>query len=183
MTDVDRQSDPIIAYTLQEDLEGAYAYALRYAQALCSDQDDAEEIAQVAVVHFWLAGKGSSHTITSFRSYLKTTVRNEWINKLRRLRPRVSLDEMTDDGSVLQEPEDPVAIDQVIENRELLAIVQEYLSALPEDKRRIMQLHFFNDLDSEEIARQLHQPYNSVKSVVRRNRLKLRERFTAYRRS
>jgi RNA polymerase sigma-70 factor (ECF subfamily) len=80
--------------------------------------------------------------------------------------PKVSLEEMAEPASDVQ-PGDPML-------REKL---RKLILSLPDKARMVMILRYQEDLDPEEIARELEMPVSTVKSHLQRSLAMLREKF------
>lgn len=65
-------------------------------------------------------------------------------------------------------------MDERLESREELRLVQQAIAALPEEQRRVIELALIQGLPYEEIANQLQVPEGTVKTRVARARARLR---------
>ena len=111
-----------------------------------------------------------------FRSWFFAIAINSVRTFFRKKRP-VSLEELSGDsgpewaGEGLRTAEaDPV---QGLEKRERLRLLRQCIGNLPERERHILLLDAMAELPQHEIARQLDMNLNTVKTIIRRGKIKL----------
>ncbi len=116
----------------------------------------------------------------SFKSWLLRIVTNACYDDLRRRkrRPATSLDELTDgeDGEAefdVPTPED--GPETIAQRHELAGLIQQGITALPDDQRIVLVLSDVQGMSYEEIASITNSNLGTVKSRLSRARAKLRE--------
>ena len=140
-----------------------FSIALHYLH----DRESAEEVAQDVFLQLYrqrdrLSGPGH------VTAWLRRVACHRSIDYARshRLDPKVGLDELAEPASE-ERPSDPML-------RERL---RKSLLSLNEKARTVMILRYQEDLDPEEIARELDMPVSTVKSHLQRSLATLREKF------
>jgi RNA polymerase sigma-70 factor (ECF subfamily) len=111
-------------------------------------------------------------THTSFAAWMYGIARNALIDQMRKRRPESAWDEVLPD---LQSSETPA--DEQIRSRQETALLQRALASLPADKREVLILSRFQNLQYNEIGRILGCEPNAVKQRVFRAVKALGERF------
>lgn len=154
---------------LVEEMYDAYSRPLfRYALALTSSTDDAEDAVQVVFVRVAREWKRLSR-IDNVKAYLFSAVHNAAFNILRGKRRREALHE-----SICSE----FVANQQLENSELRADLQdlrEALLQLPVDQREVLVLKVFEQMTFKEIADTVGASLNTVASRYRYGIDKLRQ--------
>jgi RNA polymerase sigma-70 factor, ECF subfamily len=140
-----------------------FSIALHYLH----DRASAEEVAQDVFLQLYRQQdrlEGPGHVT----AWLRRVACHRSIDYLRSHRsdPKVSLDEMAEPASDAQSG-DPML-------REKL---RKLILTLPEKARMVVILRYQEDLDPEEIARELEMPVSTVKSHLQRSLATLREKF------
>ncbi len=144
-----------------------YAGLLRVAEQRCGASALAEDAVQTALVraHRYLCGSGR---IDNLGAWLRRIVYNCSTDLLKVERGR----------SVLPLQMDvPAKAERPLERRELRAMVAEAIERLPEIYRATLRMCYLHGLGAKEIAAQLNDNTNSVKSRIARGRRELRRRL------
>ncbi len=134
-----------------------------------ADAVTAEDFAQEAMLIVWHKAAFYNPERAAASSWIFTIARNLRIDALRRNR----LAFREPDPSEL--PDDPILPDAAFDESENARRVNEALSALPEEQRKVLQLSYFHDLAHGEISRRLGLPLGTVKSRLRLAVARLRE--------
>jgi len=144
----------------------------RFALYLSGERSEAEDITSETFVRAWTApGEIRTETV---KAYLFAIARNLFLQKLRRKKRRVELDEDLQDA----QPGPQVQAEDKAELEAVLAGLQK----LPEIDRAALLMRAFDDMPYEEISRALALPLSTVKVKIHRARLALagiRESFKA----
>jgi RNA polymerase sigma-70 factor (ECF subfamily) len=144
----------------------------RFALYLSGERSEAEDITSETFVRAWTApGEIRTETV---KAYLFAIARNLFLQKLRRKKRRVELDEDLQDA----QPGPQVQAEDKAELEAVLAGLQK----LPEIDRAALLMRAFDDMPYEEISRALALPLSTVKVKIHRARLALagiRENFKA----
>jgi len=140
-----------------------FSIALHYLR----DRESAEEVAQDVFLQLYrhkhrLEGPGH------ITAWLRRVACHRSIDYARRhhMDARVGLDEIGEPAGAVQ-PDDPML-------RERL---RKLVLSLPEKAKMVMILRYQEDLDPEEIARELEMPVSTVKSHLQRSLSVLRQKF------
>jgi len=132
----------------------------RFANWLCGDASEAEDITSETFVRAWM-NIDSSRTET-LKAYLFTIARNIYLESLRKHKPQVELDEEIAD----QRP----TMERRLEYQSELDQVREILYTLSEIDRSAFIMRVQYDLNYAEIARVLQISEGSAKVKVHRVR-------------
>ena len=146
----------------------------RLARRMCSDPEDAADVAQEAFLAAW-KGLPNFRQEAEFSTWLYRLTTNAAIDHLRRAKKQrgdVSLDDeelapdAADSGPTPQ---------QAAESRELQRAVAEAMDRLSDDHRQVLVLRELRQLSYEEIAAELEMDIGTVKSRISRARNSLRK--------
>jgi RNA polymerase sigma-70 factor, ECF subfamily len=180
---------------LARDLEGSFERMVReyqdrlysFAHRLSGNAQDAEEIAQDALVRAYRAMKtypAERIRALSLKAWLYQITLNVARNRMRVKRHNhVSLDERDGDGRSRWEPEDDPESrpDSRFEEGRRRADIATLVSGLPQRYRSALILRYMEGLRLDEVAAVLNQPLGTVKSNVHRAVNALREALSASR--
>lgn len=136
----------------------------RYCSSLCDQESDAFDLLQSAVERCLRSPPDNSDVLYS---YAMRTVRNVFIDQYRR-KQRVALEEF--DDAVHAIDYDIVSLEDVAMERAELDQVWLTLSIV---EREILFLWAVEGYSTDEVARQLGKPRNSVLSIIHRMRKRL----------
>ena len=134
---------------------------------MCGNSEDAEEAAQDAFLALW-RGIDRFRQESSLSTWIYRLATNACIDTLRRRKKQsgsVSLDDEVDTSPQPQE---------TVEHREAQKLLQEGLSALPEEYRKVLILREIEGLSYTEIAESASIELGTVKSRISRGRSLLR---------
>ncbi len=142
------------------------------ALRLLRRRDAAEEVLQEAFVSIWQHAGDYRRERGSPIAWMGTIVRNRALDRIRRERATVALDDVPghedwQDGD--PQPDEATAASQ--EARRLAVC----LDALDEKPRRAIVLAYREGLTHEEIARRLPAPLGTVKTWIRRGLMQLKD--------
>jgi len=143
----------------------------RLALSLSRDEASAEDLAQDA---FAVALTRPPRHVTSdgaLRAWFATVTRNLAITRARG-ESRRSLRE-----HAAAQPELERSQERLRELEELRGELVRHVLALPEEAQQVVLLHYFEELDSAEIARRLGAPDSTIRNRLRRALVELRERL------
>ena len=157
------------------------------ARMLGSDAAEAEDIGQQVFLRVWKSADRYEPT-AKFTTWLYTITRNLVFNELRRRkhRPTTSLDAAPADGTGGQisaarlEDLQAATPDAHLLQAELQEAISAAIAQLPEQQRLAIILRRYEELSYEDIARVLGLTVPSVKSLLFRARLLLREKLERY---
>ena len=164
----------LVARAQRQDL-GAFEELVRrhqrplfsYLFRMCGNPDEAEEMAQAAMVRAWQKLSGFQGR-SSFKTWLYRIGTNLAINRIQRRKPTYELPE-TLPASETEEPE------QAFRSRRREELVQAALQELPADQRSALVLCTYEDMSYQEIARSMGKTVRAVDSLLFRARQNLRK--------
>lgn len=134
-----------------------YVHAYRILQ----DKEDAKDIVQELFTVLWV--KRDSLTLkTGIASYLYAAVRNRVFDKISSKKVESRYFESLKDFSL----EEGYSTDSVMQEKELSALIEKEIAALPDKMRQIFELSRKNNLSHKEIATQLILSDKTVKKQV-----------------
>ena len=146
------------------DLYESYATEVyRFALWLAGDSSEAEDITSETFVRAWV--RNSTIRTETLKAYLFTIARNVHLEKWRKRKHQVVLDDVY--------PDPAPGPDKVVESRLELLRVQSVLQTLPEIDRAAFILRVQHELPYAEIARVLGLSLTAAKVKVHRARKKL----------
>lgn len=144
--------------------EAQFAAACRYANALCGDRSEGEEIAQQAFVRVY--ARWPKVRAETADAYLRKTLTRLFLDTKRRGRAR--------EVAVADLPELPTEPKQAVLER---GLVRAALLRLPKKQRAVVLLRFVYDLPIEDVATALGCSHGTVKSQASRGLATLREAY------
>ncbi|WP_231954130.1 sigma-70 family RNA polymerase sigma factor [Pirellulimonas nuda] len=140
---------------------------------LCGSADDAEELAQDALVQAYVK-LDSFQENSAFFTWLYRIAFNLAASRARRRRPRASLNAAVEAG--VPEPTAPAAPpDGPMIQQERDSLVQHAIGRLAQEHRQVIVLREIEGLDYQQIADVLETPVGTVRSRLFRARMQLRE--------
>jgi RNA polymerase sigma-70 factor (ECF subfamily) len=138
---------------------------LRYATRLTGSEADAEDLVQEAFLQ--LARRCDRAVPDNAAAYLTRTVRNLWLNELRRRRRALlDVDGDLDDAGAGEHHDVPTSLELRQRTRALLRAVAE----LPERQRRALVLEALEGREREEIGTALGLNANALAQLLHRAR-------------
>jgi RNA polymerase sigma-70 factor (ECF subfamily) len=162
-----------------EGLEAAFAeirpHLLRYAKRMCGNTADAEDLLQDAFLR--AVRRGFPADVRSIQAWLTTTLHNLIIDRCRSMARRPSHETMNDnDDSLTQlEPDGPEPAWKQITVHD----IRDALEVIEPVYREVYELHTFEFLSYDEVARRLKIQRVTVGTRLNRARKKLREVLVA----
>lgn len=133
------------------------------------DRADLEEVVSDVFVALWQ----NADIVHSPRGFLGTTARNKAKNKARDLKLTLPLE----DAVIVIDELNPEA---VIEKRELAAAVKRAVLEMGQPEKDIFLRFYYYYQTLEEIAEDMNIPLSTVKTKLRRGRMKLKQSLARY---
>lgn len=156
--------------TLLREIE---THVYRTAYYILGNEPDAKDAAQEALIRIYTK-INSYEEKAQFKTWVQRIVTNICIDKFRRTKSTVSIEEhdmvFTSDNSV----EDEMMSSFVAKD------IQEAIDRLPEHHRTVVVLRYMQDFSYNEIADSLDLPLNTVKSYLYRARQQLQTLLRDY---
>ncbi len=171
---VNRRADPFRDDNYNTLFNELYTPLCRFAMKFVTNKDVAEDIVQDLFVYLWENWERLSGS-PAIKSYAYTAIKNRALNYLKKefLKERAEdpLELLSDNQEhKLPNPQ------ELIENKELEAIIERALESLPAKCRTVFTLKRFGDLNNKEVAEQLNI---SIKTVENQMTIALRK-LTAF---
>lgn len=138
------------------------------------DKDEANDIANIVFLKVY--DKLSTFTdYSSFGGWLRVITNRTAIDYLR----QTALKKLSfeDEDKRLQIPEESSSNENDLINRMTYEEIMKEIEKLPDQKRRINELYYVNNMTVVQIGEALHVPTGTVKSVLFRTRNKLKQQF------
>jgi RNA polymerase sigma-70 factor (ECF subfamily) len=142
---------------------------LGYAMHLTRNREDAQDLLQDTYLRA-LRGFRNFESGTNGRAWLYRIMKNSFINNYRTKQRTPAMVDV-DDPAVNIPAGD---LRDVVESTMLSEELQKAVSALPAKHREVIVLRDFEDLEYNEIARQIRVPVGTVRSRLNRGRASLR---------
>lgn len=141
---------------------------LSFVRKILKDDQEAQDVTQEAFVSIYKTidridpdGK--------FSTYLFEIAKNGAISALRKSLRQRSLTEEIEDKS--ESPE------EILDRQFTRTHIQKKLAQLHEKYRRVLQLYYFQSMDYKEISSELNMPLNTVRTLLRRAKLIMKEKL------
>lgn len=154
-------------------LRNIETHVYRTAYYILNNEQDAMDASQEALIRIYTK-INSYEQKAQFKTWVQRIVTNICIDKFRRNKPSVSIEEhnlvFTGDDSV----EDEVMSTYVAKD------IQDAIEQLPEHHRTVVVLRYLQDFSYNEIADSLGLPLNTVKSYLFRARQQLQSLLQDY---
>lgn len=152
-----------------------YKNLVTYANGYLFDEHASKDIVQEVYIHIWENSK-SINIKSSLKSYLYAMVRNKCLNYLKSIKITDSYDYLELNLSLITEQvfESTTEDDKQIVYHQILKIVD----ALPDKMQQIVKLKFLHHYKYAEIADELGVSINTVKTQLKRAKIKISEAVT-----
>jgi RNA polymerase sigma-70 factor (ECF subfamily) len=145
----------------ETDLLDATPFLRAFARTLCHDAEQAEDLAQEALLKAWQC-RNQFQPGTNLRAWLATILRNRFYSLGRRRKWQADYDQEIIERTLVA-PDDPEATVELEDVRRALAM-------LPDFQREALILVGAGGMSYEEVAQIANCPLGTVKSRVRRAR-------------
>jgi RNA polymerase sigma factor (sigma-70 family) len=148
-------------------------HVYRTAYYILNNEQDALDAAQEALIRIYTK-INSYEEKAQFKTWVQRIVTNICIDKFRRTKPSVSIDEH---DMVFQDNQD---VEFEVMSTYVAKDIQDAINKLPEHHRTVIVLRYLQDLSYNEIADCLDLPLNTVKSYLFRARQQLQNLLQEY---
>lgn len=145
----------------------------RTAYYILNNEQDAHDAAQEALIRIYTK-INSYEEKAQFKTWVQRIVRNICIDKFRRNKPTVSIDEHE---LVFESKE---SVEREVMSGYIAQDIREAIEQLPEQHRTVIVLRYLQDFSYNEIADCLNLPLNTVKSYLFRARQQLQQLLQDY---
>lgn len=140
---------------------------------MCGNSEDAEEAAQDAFLALW-RGIDRFRQESSLSTWIYRLATNACIDTLRRRKKQSGSVSLDDEELFVDAVDTSPQPQETVEHREAQKLLQEALSALPEEYRKVLILREIEGLSYTEIAESASIELGTVKSRISRGRSLLR---------
>lgn len=140
---------------------------------MCGNSEDAEEAAQDAFLALW-RGIDRFRQESSLSTWIYRLAMNACIDTLRRRKKQSGSVSLDDEELFVDAVDTSPQPQETVEHRETQKLLQEGLSALPEEYRKVLILREIEGLSYTEIAESASIELGTVKSRISRGRSLLR---------
>ena len=140
---------------------------------MCGNSEDAEEAAQDAFLALW-RGIDRFRQESSLSTWIYRLATNACIDTLRRRKKQSGSVSLDDEELFVDAVDTSPQPQETVESREAQKLLQEGLSALPEEYRKVLILREIEGLSYTEIAESASIELGTVKSRISRGRSLLR---------
>lgn len=140
---------------------------------MCGNSEDAEEAAQDAFLALW-RGIDRFRQESSLSAWIYRLATNACIDTLRRRKKQSGSVSLDDEELFVDAVDTSPQPQETVEHRETQKLLQEGLSALPEEYRKVLILREIEGLSYTEIAESASIELGTVKSRISRGRSLLR---------
>ena len=183
-------SDEELVVRCQEDDHGAFAVLVdRYKHRIhwlvlrMVGQPDDEDVTQEVFIRVFRS-IGQFRGGSSFRTWIYTIAHNLCISEIRKKGRRgehLSMEEKGDEKIHRLLPNTRNGLEDEIEKRDLSQSIRTLMERLPPQYRAVLTLYYLEQAKYEEIAEIMDLPLGTVKTHIRRARLRLRDLLLAER--
>jgi len=147
------------------------AWVRRLALSLSRDESSADDLAQEALAMALRKPPSAAQSEGALRAWFAAVTRNLAIHRARGDSRRDRRERE------VARPELERSQDRLRELEELRSELVKHVLTLPELSQQVVLLHFFEELDSAEIARRLGVPDSTIRNRLRRALVELREKI------
>ncbi|GAA0135984.1 sigma-70 family RNA polymerase sigma factor [Paenibacillus sp. YSY-4.3] len=145
----------------------------RTAYYILNDEQDAHDAAQEALIRIYTK-IDTYEEKAQFKTWVQRIVTNICIDKFRRKKPTVSIEE----HEIVFEGKDNV--EREVMSGYIAQDIREAIDQLPEHHRSVVVLRYLQDFSYNEIAESMNLPLNTVKSYLFRARQQLQHLLQDY---
>jgi RNA polymerase sigma factor (sigma-70 family) len=148
-------------------------HVYRTAYYILGNEQDAMDASQEALIRIYTK-IDSYEEKALFKTWVQRIVTNICIDKFRKAKPTISIDELEMSFTSHSNVEDEIMGDYLAKD------IREAIDKLPEHHRSVVVLRYMQDFSYHEIAESLNLPLNTVKSYLFRARQQLQTLLQEY---
>ncbi|MDB6138360.1 MAG: sigK [Verrucomicrobiaceae bacterium] len=150
-----------------------YSMALR----MLGNEQEAQDALQEGMEHLWTKAPGFDSSKAAAFSWAVMLFRSRLIDRVRRRASQGRMMQKVAAHADAESFDDGTAIDSLARQEDCF-IVRRVMAALKTEQRELLQHAFFSGQTQQEIAENTGRPLGTVKTVIRRALIELRERLT-----
>ena len=140
-------------------------------------EQEAQDALQEGMEHLWTKAASFDSSKSSAFSWAVMLFRSRLVDRVRR---RASQNKMIEKVTEFTdtEPHDDASAVESLARQEDCSLVRKAISGLKSEQRELLHHAFFNGLTQQEISESTGKPLGTVKTVIRRSLIELRDRLT-----
>ena len=147
------------------------------ALKMLGNEQEAQDALLEGMEHLWTKAPTFDSTKAAAFSWAVMLFRARLIDRVRRKASQNRMLEKVTEHTQAEAKDDASAVDSLA-RQEDCSIVRRVLSSLKNEQRELLHHAFFSGLTQQEIAENTGRPLGTVKTVIRRALIELRERLT-----
>ncbi len=152
----------------------------RFAYRLSRDSAEAQDIAQEVFLRVHLCRKQYKPS-GKFSTWIFSIAHNLFVSKLRKSKWLVIWPRQKDDPEALMDFADTKpSVQDAVGDSEFSALVKECIQGLPFLQKEALILREYEQLDYQEISKILNKSLGTIKTLIHRARLNLKEKLLPY---
>jgi RNA polymerase sigma-70 factor, ECF subfamily len=171
--DADSPAETVEALVAQHTL-----MVFRIAFSILRNHQDAEDAVQECFLRV-LKAQSRRHAVRNAKTWLARIAWTTALDQRSRRAASAGNEQVLDDDALAQLPAEGRGWDEQVERREMQALLERMIAALPEDLRQPLELSTVQELNSAEIAEVMEIPESSVRTRLLRARRLLQEKLAA----
>lgn len=148
----------------------------RIAFSILRNHHDAEDAAQECFLRA-LKAVSRGHEIRESKTWLARIAWTTALDQRSRRAPSAGSEQVLPEDELTQLPDTRGSWDEAMERRQMQALLERMIAALPEDLRQALELSTVQELNSVEIAEIMNIPESSVRTRLHRARKLLKEKL------
>ncbi|NIP39555.1 MAG: sigma-70 family RNA polymerase sigma factor [Candidatus Dadabacteria bacterium] len=145
------------------------------AMKILKNSADAEEVAYDAYLQIWNTASRYDFQKSSPLGWIMMITRSRSIDKMRKESKSRRIEDI-DNYKIETPAKTPEALTSLSEQQQ---IVHRAMAKLSDDERKIIELAYFKGLTQSQISKQLDKPLGTVKTIIRRSLISLRQDIIA----
>jgi RNA polymerase sigma-70 factor (ECF subfamily) len=150
----------------------------RIAFSILRNHQDAEDAVQECFLRV-LKAQSRRHAVRNAKTWLARIAWTTALDQRSRRAASAGNEQVLDDDALAQLPAEGRGWDEQVERREMQALLERMIAALPEDLRQPLELSTVQELNSAEIAEVMEIPESSVRTRLFRARGLLKEKLAS----
>ena len=152
----------------------------RFALRLCQNTADAQEIAAEVFLRVH-ENRDRYEPLGKFSTWIFSIAHNLFVSRLRKDKWQVNWPRQKDDPEKLMDfASNQPSVQEQVSRNEFSALVKKHIQGLPFLQKEALVLREYEQLDYEEIAKILNKSLGTVKTLIHRARLALKEKLLPY---
>lgn len=147
------------------------------ARRMLGDEQEAQDALQEGMEHLWRKAPSFDSARASAFSWSVMLFRSRLVDRIRRRATQTRTLEKATAQTDHAAHDDATAVEAMVRGEDCL-MVRRALATLADEQQRLLREAFFSGLTQQEIADRTGKPLGTVKTVIRRALIELREQLT-----